>query len=115
MARKALYNGSTHRADSAWIRAHVTVIEMARGTSTSSVVGQWIPAINWIGKYDSEWLVGDLVAGLTVSAVVIPLPVPCPSPRNCAVIERTPLGHCAFVRLGSFAAPGGAYFAEPGA
>ena len=68
-----LYNGVAHRAGWAWIRPHRTVIAaMAGRTSASSVVGHRIPAVDWIGKYDPAWLVGDLMAGLTVSAVVIP-------------------------------------------
>jgi sodium-independent sulfate anion transporter 11 len=30
------------------------------------------PIRNWIGKYNLTWLYGDLIAGLTVGAVVIP-------------------------------------------
>lgn len=30
------------------------------------------PFINWIGYYNAKWLVGDLVAGITVGAVVVP-------------------------------------------
>ena len=45
---------------------------MAGSVSASGVGGQWIPAIDWIRQYDPAWVMGDLVAGLTVSAVVIP-------------------------------------------
>src|SRR3954447_52409 len=31
-----------------------------------------IPAITWLRTYDSKWLRGDLIAGLTAGAVVIP-------------------------------------------
>ncbi|KAJ5586769.1 uncharacterized protein N7459_002534 [Penicillium hispanicum] len=30
------------------------------------------PFLNWIGRYNMQWLVGDLVAGITVGAVVVP-------------------------------------------
>lgn len=30
------------------------------------------PFLNWIGRYNLQWLMGDLVAGVTVGAVVVP-------------------------------------------
>ncbi|KAJ5106294.1 hypothetical protein N7456_002969 [Penicillium angulare] len=30
------------------------------------------PFLNWIGRYNLQWFVGDLVAGITVGAVVVP-------------------------------------------
>ncbi|KAH6689055.1 sulfate permease [Plectosphaerella plurivora] len=30
------------------------------------------PFVNWIGHYNVQWLIGDLVAGITVGAVVVP-------------------------------------------
>lgn len=30
------------------------------------------PFLNWIGRYNLQWLAGDLVAGITVGAVVVP-------------------------------------------
>ncbi|KAJ5179524.1 hypothetical protein N7492_002734 [Penicillium capsulatum] len=30
------------------------------------------PFLNWIGRYNVQWLIGDLVAGITVGAVVVP-------------------------------------------
>ncbi|KAJ5086047.1 hypothetical protein N7532_010818 [Penicillium argentinense] len=30
------------------------------------------PFLNWIGRYNLQWLIGDLVAGITVGAVVVP-------------------------------------------
>lgn len=30
------------------------------------------PFIHWIGRYNLQWLIGDLVAGITVGAVVVP-------------------------------------------
>lgn len=30
------------------------------------------PFLNWIGRYNLQWFLGDLVAGITVGAVVIP-------------------------------------------
>lgn len=42
-----------------------------RGSGARGVTA-WIPAAGWLGAYDASWLTGDLVAGLTASAVVIP-------------------------------------------
>lgn len=45
-------------------------------TPSARDVGHYIynlfPFIQWIGKYNTTWLVGDLVAGITVGAVVVP-------------------------------------------
>ena len=45
-------------------------------TPTWSDVGQYIyqlfPFIQWIGKYNLTWFIGDFVAGATVGAVVVP-------------------------------------------
>lgn len=30
------------------------------------------PFLNWIGRYNLQWFMGDLVAGITVGAVVVP-------------------------------------------
>lgn len=30
------------------------------------------PFLHWIGRYNTQWLIGDLVAGITVGAVVVP-------------------------------------------
>lgn len=30
------------------------------------------PFLAWIGKYNLQWLLGDLVAGITIGAVVVP-------------------------------------------
>ncbi|KAL6715840.1 hypothetical protein ACLMJK_006801 [Lecanora helva] len=43
---------------------------------TGQTFVRWIhglfPFIHWIGRYNATWLVGDLVAGITVGAVVVP-------------------------------------------
>ncbi|OQE27240.1 hypothetical protein PENSTE_c004G09742 [Penicillium steckii] len=50
-----------------WIREH---------TPTWKQVGAYFynifPFIHWIGYYNVQWLIGDLVAGITVGAVVVP-------------------------------------------
>ncbi|KAF1360426.1 sulfate permease [Lizonia empirigonia] len=39
-------------------------------------LGQYVyslfPFIHWIGRYNLQWLIGDLIAGITVGAVVVP-------------------------------------------
>ena len=62
-----------HRPDEETIRR-------ARGNATSrdsqplSATGwaRWIPALAWLRAYDRTWLRGDVVAGLTAAAVVVP-------------------------------------------
>ncbi|KAJ5296970.1 uncharacterized protein N7443_007863 [Penicillium atrosanguineum] len=50
-----------------WITAH---------TPTTKQVGRYFynifPFIHWIGYYNLQWFIGDLIAGVTVGAVVIP-------------------------------------------
>ncbi|CAI7585735.1 unnamed protein product [Penicillium palitans] len=50
-----------------WFRGH---------TPTAPQVRRYIwglfPFLHWIGYYNVQWLIGDLVAGITVGAVVIP-------------------------------------------
>lgn len=45
-------------------------------TPTARDVGRYIynlfPFLKWITKYNLTWLIGDLVAGITVGAVVVP-------------------------------------------
>jgi len=33
---------------------------------------RWVPALSWLSSYQRAWLRGDLVAGLTAAAVVVP-------------------------------------------
>src|SRR5262245_2063536 len=35
-------------------------------------MARWIPTTDWIAEYDPRWLRGDLVAGTTAAAVVVP-------------------------------------------
>jgi solute carrier family 26 (sodium-independent sulfate anion transporter), member 11 len=43
---------------------------------TGRDVGQYFyglfPFLHWITKYNLQWLIGDLIAGITVGAVVVP-------------------------------------------
>src|SRR4249919_847428 len=34
--------------------------------------GRWIPALRWLPAYDRSWLRGDLIAGLTLAAYLLP-------------------------------------------
>ena len=44
----------------------------APAPSISRSVACWIPAAGWLAAYQPKWLRGDLVAGLTAAAVVVP-------------------------------------------
>jgi high affinity sulfate transporter 1 len=35
-------------------------------------LGRWIPAIDWLRKYERSWLRGDVVAGITLAAYLLP-------------------------------------------
>lgn len=45
-------------------------------TPTGPQIGRYLinlfPFITWIGNYNLQWLWGDLIAGITVGAVVVP-------------------------------------------
>jgi MFS superfamily sulfate permease-like transporter len=47
---------------------------MSLSSSPGSVTGwgHWLPAFGWLRSYQRAWLRGDLVAGLTAAAVVVP-------------------------------------------
>ncbi|KAF1832944.1 sulfate permease [Decorospora gaudefroyi] len=42
------------------------------GREMTQYLTSLVPFIQWIGHYNVQWLIGDLVAGLTVGAVVVP-------------------------------------------
>lgn len=50
-----------------WMREHSPTAKGAWGF----FVGLF-PFIHWIGKYNKIWFAGDLIAGVTVGAVVVP-------------------------------------------
>jgi high affinity sulfate transporter 1 len=39
---------------------------------TSTPLARWIPALGWLRSYDKSWLRGDLVAGITLAAYLLP-------------------------------------------
>lgn len=46
---------------------------MDSGTKLSSLdLRRWIPALSWMQTYDRSWLRGDLIAGLTLAAYLLP-------------------------------------------
>ncbi|KAJ6784905.1 hypothetical protein PWT90_02378 [Aphanocladium album] len=60
-----------------FIEREPTVAEFIQEITPSwQAIGRYIynlfPFIQWIGKYNGIWLIGDLVAGITVGAVVVP-------------------------------------------
>ncbi|EKV16024.1 SutA [Penicillium digitatum Pd1] len=50
-----------------WFRGHTPTVPHAR-----RYIWGLVPFLHWIGYYNVQWLIGDLVAGITVGAVVIP-------------------------------------------
>jgi len=45
---------------------------MSGRRSAGSVLARYLPGVGWLGGYRGPWLRGDLVAGVTTAAVVIP-------------------------------------------
>ena len=41
-----------------------------RGTSLG--LAGWLPSVQWLGSYDRSWLRGDVVAGVTLAAYMVP-------------------------------------------
>jgi len=37
-----------------------------------SSLGRWIPAVTWLRAYDRTWLHGDILAGITLAAYLLP-------------------------------------------
>jgi SulP family sulfate permease len=37
-----------------------------------SAIARWIPALRWLGCYDRAWFRGDVVAGVTLAAYILP-------------------------------------------
>ena len=35
-------------------------------------VARLLPIVGWLGTYDRGWLRGDLIAGVTVAALIVP-------------------------------------------
>ncbi|KAJ5956228.1 hypothetical protein N7501_010507 [Penicillium viridicatum] len=50
-----------------WFRGHTLTAPQIR-----RYIWSLFPFLHWIGYYNVQWLIGDLVAGITVGAVVIP-------------------------------------------
>ena len=45
-------------------------------------LARYVPAAGWLGDHQGAWLRGDLVAGLTTAAVVIPQAMAYADPRT---------------------------------
>jgi len=45
---------------------------MAEHGKDRSVIARWIPALEWVRVYDRRWLRGDIVAGVTLAAYMLP-------------------------------------------
>ncbi|KAF2259693.1 sulfate permease [Lojkania enalia] len=60
-----------------YVEQEPTVAEWLRGIIPSGqdiihYIFRLFPFLQWITRYNSQWLIGDLVAGITVGAVVVP-------------------------------------------
>ncbi|KAF5528803.1 family sulfate permease, partial [Fusarium phyllophilum] len=60
-----------------YIEEEPTVGEFLREiTPSTRAIGEYFynlfPFLSWVGKYNLIWFIGDLVAGITVGAVVVP-------------------------------------------
>jgi len=44
----------------------------AKKQSGNSGIARFLPIVTWLPRYDRSWLRGDLIAGLTVAALVVP-------------------------------------------
>ncbi|KAG8526970.1 uncharacterized protein KY384_008399 [Bacidia gigantensis] len=67
---------STSTADT-FVEDEPTAYEwISKITPTGRTLTNWLwnlfPFIHWIGRYNLQWLAGDMVAGITVGAVVVP-------------------------------------------
>ncbi|HEX3197410.1 MAG TPA: SulP family inorganic anion transporter, partial [Propionibacteriaceae bacterium] len=45
---------------------------MAQQGTSSGRLGRLVPILGWLRSYDRQWLRGDLIAGMTVAALIIP-------------------------------------------
>ena len=45
---------------------------MSNSTPKPSALNRWLPASVWLRTYDKTWLRGDLVAGVTLAAYLLP-------------------------------------------
>ena len=45
---------------------------MGRDNGTALSVTAWFPALQWLRSYDRSWLRGDVIAGITLAAYMIP-------------------------------------------
>ena len=50
-----------------WLREHVP-----RRQDVVPYVASFFPLTTWIGRYNTRWLAGDVVAGITLGLVVVP-------------------------------------------
>lgn len=63
------------------------------------MLARYLPAVGWLRRYRGAWLRGDLVAGVTTAAVVIPRPWHTPPSPGCLSRPAPVRGHRAHGRL----------------
>ena len=42
------------------------------GMQSVPAIARWIPAVGWLRSYDRRWFRGDVVAGVTLAAYLVP-------------------------------------------
>lgn len=50
-----------------WVRSVIP-----SGRQLINYVWSLFPFLSWIHRYNTQWLIGDLIAGITIGAVVVP-------------------------------------------
>jgi sulfate permease, SulP family len=53
---------------------------------------QWVPALSWLRNYDWSWLRGDVLAGITLAAYLLPAALGDASLAN--VVEQKCTDNC---------------------
>src|SRR5215471_8508147 len=59
----------------AWTRCSSAGVESRRWrrrTSAEAMKARWLPAADWLKSYQPAWLTGDLIAGVTLAAYMVP-------------------------------------------
>ncbi|KAL2165499.1 hypothetical protein VTH06DRAFT_799 [Thermothelomyces fergusii] len=69
--------GASTRSDQTFVEEPPRVLEylnelVPSGKEVYDYILSLFPFLSWIGRYNLQWLIGDLVAGITIGAVVVP-------------------------------------------
>lgn len=50
----------------------MTTLVQAKALKKPNPIVRYLPILGWLPKYDRAWLAGDIVAGLSVWALMVP-------------------------------------------